>query len=70
MKNNELSSMIKRRNDLDDKIRDEKLKLYENFTLEFLSIFGKTVDDIPSTKKACKEFIENLIGKKEEIVEN
>ena len=64
-KNNEIENLIQKRDALDERIKDEKLKLLENFTLEFLNYFEKDIDDLQSTKKGCREFIDNLVKPKQ-----
>lgn len=68
MKNNEIKTLIQRRDALEERIKDEKLKLFENFTLEFLTYFEKDINDLPSTKKGCREFIKKLVNGGNKIV--
>lgn len=75
MKANELQTLEKRRQALEERILKEKLKVFENFTNTFLEMFDCTVDDIPSSKKACVPFIQKALftggyvfsAKKEEL---
>lgn len=75
MKANELQTLEKRRKALEERILKEKLKVFENFTNTFLEMFDCTVDDIPSSKKACVTFIQKALftggyvfsAKKEEL---
>lgn len=62
LKNNDISVLIKKRNELDEKIKIEKLKLFEMFTLEFLSLYNKTLADVPMTKKDCHDFIKKTVS--------
>lgn len=68
MKNNEIETLMKRRDTLEERIKNEKLKLFENFTLEFLNYFEKDINDLPSTKKGCREFIKNLVDGGNKVV--
>ena len=61
MKANELQTLEKRRKALEERIIKEKLKVFENFTNTFLEMFDCTVDDIPSSKKACVTFIQKAL---------
>lgn len=64
---NEIENLIKRRDSLDERIKDEKLKLFENFTMEFLTMFDKDVSDVPKTKKGCREFIESILSEGDKV---
>lgn len=70
MKNNEIETLMKRRDALEERIKDEKLKLFENFTLEFLAYFEKDMNDLPSTKKGCREFIKKLVDGGNKVVDD